>query len=107
MCMQGNGRSSKLNTEYVLELLKLNDKRALYDQLSEWDMPKYPINGHILMENGCPAGKKMKVILTKLANIWSENNFSLDKDELLKFLPDVLSEMSNEESVRKKAKREK
>lgn len=105
--MQGNGRSAKLNTEYVLELLKLTDKREIYDQLSTWEMPKFPINGHILIENGCPAGKKMKFIITKLADIWSANNFSMEKDELLKHLPDVLNEVSNEEGARKKAKREK
>lgn len=110
MCLPRVNRSFKLNKEYVLELLKLNDKRRVYDQLLEWEMPKFPINGVILIENGCPAGKKIKFVLDNLRDIWADGNFQLEQTDLLKQLPFVLqayAEGGRNENQRKKAKTNK
>lgn len=107
MCMSSNRRSSKTNTEYTLELLKLNNKRTIYDEISVWEMPKKPINGLILAENGCPPGRTMKIVLTRLVDIWSKNNFSMGKDELLTFLPEVLNQVTHENTLQKNAKSKK
>lgn len=110
MCLPQLNRSFKLNKEYVLELLILNDKKRLYDQLFEWEMPKYPLNGTILIEKGCPAGKKIKYALNKLRDIWADNNFQLEQDQLLEQLPDVLkcyADEERQENLRKKAKTNK
>lgn len=109
MCLPEKNRSFKLNKEYVLELLKLNDKRRLHDQLLEWEMPRYPINGTVLMERGVQPGKKMQRLLSKLRDIWADSNFTMDTDELLKCLPTVLQQTEEEfnENMRKKLKTEK
>lgn len=103
-------RSFKLNKEYVLELLILNDKKRLYDQLLEWQMPAYPLNGTILMEKGCPPGKKMKYVLNKLRDTWADSNFTLQADELLEHYQSALDSYAEEErqgNKRKKAKTNK
>lgn len=111
MCLPLLNRSFKLNKEYVLELLKLNDKKRLYDQLLDWQMPNYPLNGTILMEEkGCPTGKKMKYVLNRLRDIWADSNFTLQKDELLEHYPMALESYAEEErqgNKRKKAKTNK
>lgn len=110
MCLPQLNRSFKLNKEYVLELLKLNDKRRLHDQLLDWQMPNYPLNGTILIEKGCPAGKKIKYALNKLRDIWADSNFAMEQDELLEKLPVALQSYADEErqgNMRKKAKTNK
>lgn len=110
MCLPQLNRSFKLNKEYILELLKFNDKKRLHDQLLEWEMPYYPLNGKILIEKGCPAGKKIKYVLEKLRDIWADSNFTLQQDELLEHLPMVLKTYTEEEragNMRKKAKTNK
>lgn len=110
MCLPQLNRSFKLNKEYVLELLILNDKKRLYDQLSEWQQPNFPLNGTILMEKGCPAGKKIKYALGKLRDIWADSNFTLQQEELLEQLPTILKNYADEDrqgNMRKKAKTNK
>lgn len=110
MCLPQLNRSFKLNKEYVLELLKLNDKKRLHDQLLEWQMPNFPLNGTLLMEKGCPAGKKIKYALQKLRDIWADSNFTLQTEELLEQLPIVMKSYAEEEkqgNMRKKAKTNK
>lgn len=110
MCLPLLNRSFKLNKEYVLELLKLNDKKRVYDQLVDWEMPRYPLNGTILMENGCPAGKKVKYVLHHLRDVWANSLFTMELHELLAQMPVILKNFADEEqheNMRKKAKTKK
>lgn len=107
MCLPRVNRSFKLNKEYVLELLKLNDKKRIFDDLLAWEMPQFEINGTILMEKGCPSGKKMKFVIQKLRDLWADSNFTLQPNELLEQLPTILTELAENdraESSRKKPK---
>lgn len=107
MCLPQRNLSFKLLKEFILELLKYNGKREIYDQILEWEMPKFPINGTVLMDNGC-SGRKMCNILTKLRDIWADSNFQMSQEELLQqHLTDVQQKIAEEESVRKKVKTKK
>lgn len=107
MCLPLRNRSFKLLKDFVLELLKYNDKRLIYDQLLDWEMPRFPINGTILMENG-HSGRKMGPILEKLRDIWADSNFSMSQSELLQqHLTPVQQKVAEEESLRKKVKTKK
>lgn len=54
--------SFELIKKIVLELLKYNDKRLIYDELLKKEMPKFPINDTVLMENGY-SSREMGAIL--------------------------------------------
>lgn len=107
MCLPQVNRSFKLNKEYVLELLKLNDKKRFHDELIDWIMPKYPLNGNILIDNHCTGGKKIKYVLNELRDVWANSNFTLELDDLLKQVPicaQRYDEVEKQENQRKKAK---
>lgn len=107
MCLPQRNRSFKLLKDFVLELLKYNGKRLIYDELLDWEMPKYPINGTILMENGY-SGRKTGAILEKLRDIWADSNFQMSREELLQqHLSPVQQKVAEEESLRKKVKTKK
>lgn len=79
--------------EYVLELLKYQDKRELHDQLKDWVIPRMPISGSRLTEHGVPAGKSMGHVIHKLKEIWCEHQFKISTDQLLTHVPGVLSQL--------------
>lgn len=105
MCSSQRNRSFALNKRYVLELLKLNDKKDLHDQLLEWKMPKFPLNGNILLEKGCPAGKKIQFVLAKLRKNWVDSAFSLQQNELIGQMPDILESYTKDERAGNKRKK--
>lgn len=107
MCLPQRNRSFKLLKDFVLELLKYNDKRPIYNELLDWEMPKFPVNGAILMENGY-SGRKMGAILEKLRDIWADSNFQMSQEELMQqHLTPVQQKVAEEESLRKKVKTKK
>lgn len=91
--------------EFVLELLKYHGKRDLYDQLYEWEQPKYPLNGQSLMDRGVN-GKRVGGILNRLRDIWADSNFQMSGEELLQHHLDVVKQqiMDEEEILRKRKK---
>ncbi|XP_055306676.1 CCA tRNA nucleotidyltransferase 1, mitochondrial [Sitodiplosis mosellana] len=107
MCLPQRNRSFKLLKDFVLELLKYNGKRQIYDQLLDWEMPKFPVNGTILIESGY-SGRKMGAILEKLRDIWADSNFQMSQEELMQqHLTPVQQKVAEEESLRKKVKTKK
>lgn len=88
---------ANVSTEYVLELLKYNDKRELHDKLLTSPMPRMPINRIQLAEKCIPARKYLAEIHDKLNKIWCENNFKITVEELLNRVPEVLIEVEEEQ----------
>lgn len=110
MCLPQVNRSFKLNKEYVLELLKLNDKKRVHDELVDWVMPPFPLNGNILMDNQCTGGKKIKYVLSETRDVWANSSFTLELDDLLKQVPELVQKFDDAEKQsgqRKKAKLQK
>lgn len=70
-------------------------------------MPKFPVNGAVLMENGY-SGRKMGAILEKLRDIWADSNFQMSQEELMQqHLTPVQQKVAEEESLRKKVRTKK
>lgn len=104
MCIQSIGKPSD-QKYYVEELLKYLGNVEMYEKLKSWQIPYFPVNGNLLKENGCPAGKWIGVVITKLKQVWAANEFKSTQEELLKCLPDILKEMNIEDGhVKKKSK---
>ena len=66
-----------------------------YRVIEAWEPPKFPVNGHDLMEAGCPKGRMMSAVTTKLREIWKDSDFLAGRESLLSELPRVLDEMDD------------
>lgn len=106
-CLPQKNRSFNLLKEFVMELLKYVGKRELYEQITDWKQPNYPLNGKVLMENGIN-GKRVGDVLSRLRDIWADSNFQLTREELLlEHLDIVKQQISHEEEILRKRKRVK
>lgn len=81
---------------YILELLKLNDKKRIHDELLSWDPPIFEITGKCLTEINCPTGTIRKQILQKMRKLWVKSRFTIGKQELLDQLPNILIELKKQ-----------
>ena len=67
----------------------------LYRTIEAWEPPRFPVNGHDLMEAGCPKGRMMSAVTAKLRELWKESDFLVGKESLLSEIPRVLDEMDD------------
>lgn len=72
--------------EWILEVLKYNNSPLIEDFL-KWEMPKFPISGATLKENGIESGKMMGFVLNELKQIWADSDFTLTQEELVNHIP--------------------
>ncbi|CAG0917859.1 unnamed protein product [Notodromas monacha] len=81
--------------KWILELMKYQGANAsLREEFEAWQMPRFPVNGHTLVQHKVPRGKLMSVVLSKLKNHWKDNDFNATLEELEKKIPDILREAS-------------
>lgn len=78
--------------EYVQELLKYKGEEKLLEEFRKWEIPRFPLNGKILKENGVPAGKMYGRIIHKLKGLWIDSEYKLTTDDLVKLIPSVIKE---------------
>lgn len=81
---------------YVRELLKYQGKENLLKEFNEWEIPRFPVNGNILKENGVKSPKLYSFILTNLKDIWIENEYKQTTEDLVKLIPTVLEQLEKE-----------
>ncbi|CRK98759.1 CLUMA_CG012009, isoform C [Clunio marinus] len=93
MCLITSGKIKDIK-EYVEELLKLHCKLDLHQKLKEWTVPRFPVTGSLLLQNNCPTGKIVGVVLNKLKVIWVESEFKLTSEELLEHLPQIFKDLN-------------
>lgn len=77
---------------YIVEILKYNNSPYL-EEFQNWSIPKFPVNGKMLKENGVESGKFMGIVMTELKNYWADNDFNLSDVELLKQLPYIVNDL--------------
>lgn len=78
--------------DYVKEVLKYRGDEKLLNEFNNWEIPKFPVNGKILKENGVPPGKMYGPIISKLKDLWIENNYKHTTEDLVKIIPSVIEE---------------
>lgn len=78
--------------EYVREVLKYRGDEELLQKFNKWEVPRFPVGGKILKDNGVPPGKMYGPIINKLKKIWIENEYKHTADDLVKHIPDILEE---------------
>jgi hypothetical protein len=87
------GKSRDLK-DYVGELLKFHCKEDLYHKLKAWEIPKFPVDGKMLKDSGCPSGKIMGTVISKLKEHWVNDEFKTKPEELMKHLPKIFEELN-------------
>lgn len=82
----------QLAVDYVTEVLKYRGEESLLKQFQSWVIPRFPITGKILKDNGVPPGKMYGPIIGKLKNIWIDNEYKQTAEDLVKFIPSIIGE---------------
>lgn len=72
--------------EWSCEVFKYRGDSCSFKELSNWKVPKFPINGHMLAEKGYKPGPDMNNIMAKLKKQWIQSKFQMTKEELLEVL---------------------
>ncbi|KAG5677811.1 hypothetical protein PVAND_007538 [Polypedilum vanderplanki] len=101
LCLSNDFGKPKDIKNYVHELLKYHCNKETYENVNNWKIPYFPVNGTMLKENNCPAGKFMGHVMIKLKTIWANNDFNMSAEELITHLPKVISELDLEKGVKK------
>lgn len=92
--------------EWTCELFKYQGNNKLLNLLQNWKIPKFPVNGNMLLKEGFKRGPKLKIILDRLKELWIDSDFKMTTEELLAEIPSILEEDKSterklEESARK------
>lgn len=92
--MQSGSGKPKDVREYVEELIKLHCKNDLYEKLKVWEIPRFPVDGATLKQNGCPTGKIMGIVISKLKEHWIKDEFKSTKEDLVSHLPKIYDDLN-------------
>ena len=89
---------------FVEQLLLYRGEAELAEQFKRWEMPRFPVKGDQLKQAGCPPGRLMSVVMTKLKTMWKEANFEISTEELVKAIPGILDSIDPTELDREASK---
>ncbi|XP_013184983.2 CCA tRNA nucleotidyltransferase 1, mitochondrial isoform X2 [Amyelois transitella] len=86
--------------EYVKEVLKYRGDKNLLEQFNKWNIPKFPVSGKDLKENNVPPGKMYGLIISKLKEMWVENEYKQTSGDLVKFIPTIIEELDKQKKIK-------
>ena len=93
---------SHLVKEWIIQQMICDDRDDLVEDFKNWEIPRFPVNGRDLKEEGVKNGKLMGKIIDELKKEWIESDFKVEREHLLKVsLPkvsDALLELSPNQS---------
>lgn len=78
--------------EFVKEILRYRGSMKLLDELKQWKIPKFPINGNLMRER-VPNQKMIGQVLINLKKLWVDEDFKLTDEQLLEQIPRILDEL--------------
>lgn len=84
--------------EWICEVLKYRADAELLERFRCWDVPKFPVNGNMLLERGLRSGPKFATVLARLKEMWFDSDFTMTAEQLLEKLPDILAEVKTSKS---------
>ncbi|KAI5706328.1 hypothetical protein M8J76_003747 [Diaphorina citri] len=85
--------------EYIVELMKYKEKSELIKDFHKWRLPTFPMNGNIIRQYGTVGGKDLGKVLQGLKEHWSANDFKLTREDLIRELPKIMTELGLETKV--------
>lgn len=87
-----NKGKTRERREFILELCRYKGQYHLIDDLENWKIPPFPVNGTMIRPH-VPKSKLIGRVLGVLQEIWVENDFKLNEEELMKYVPGIVSEL--------------
>lgn len=92
--------------EYVIELLRYRGEMQLLDEFERWTIPKFPVNGTMLMKH-MPIHKMIGSVLTELKKIWIDADFKLTDEQLIEHVPSIVGELEEKYQMLNEEKKKK
>lgn len=74
------------------EVLKYRGDEKLLDMFNKWEVPRFPMTGKLLKENGVPPGKMYGQIINRLKEYWIEQEYKTSAEDLTKLIPSLIDE---------------
>ena len=93
MMVIDNNNKLKDTHAWTVELLRYQGKLDLMTELENWVIPKFPVIGHDLKNEGVPGGKSMNLVMQRLKNAWKESDFEMGRESLVQLLPDIIHQL--------------
>ncbi|GBP24287.1 CCA tRNA nucleotidyltransferase 1, mitochondrial [Eumeta japonica] len=93
--------------EYVTELLKYKGDEKLLNDFTNWVIPKFPITGRTLKENGVPPGSLYGQVINILKDIWIESEYKETEESLIKHIPDIVQNLKDQKMSSKNVNKKK
>ena len=76
--------------EKLIQLLLYQGHHEYIEQLEQWSIPNFPVNGEMLSKTGIPKGPIFSHILNELREIWKNTyNFNCNEENLLKLTDEL------------------
>lgn len=104
LVFEGNTKTTTI-VEFIQELLKCHGNGQLLEQFQSWEIPKFPVNGHMLTARGISGGWRFSSILNALKQRWVLSKFTLTEEEILSQLEEVQNEVNKQSSPPRPPKR--
>ncbi|KAF5275017.1 hypothetical protein FQA39_LY06954 [Lamprigera yunnana] len=99
LLIKSKAKSSDV-TQWIVEVLKYNNSPYL-EEFKNWKLPKFPVTGNMLKQEGIEGGRFMGVVINELKNIWADYDFHLDEQELLKHVPEIVDTLQAKRKAKK------
>jgi len=80
---------------YIEQLLMYNNNKIILQEFEKWTPLKFPISGNMIRKHGVNDGKKIGIIIKKLIEYWSDDDFKTDIEELLNLIPKAENELNS------------
>ena len=76
-------KCTELLRRQVIELLYYKGNNDLVQDIKEWQVPAFPVNGNDLKQYNIKPGPNFGKILNRLKESWKESYYTLSREELL------------------------
>ncbi|XP_043482947.1 CCA tRNA nucleotidyltransferase 1, mitochondrial isoform X1 [Leptopilina heterotoma] len=80
--------------EFVLELFRYKGQFHLIENFKNWKLPLFPVNG-TMIQPYVSRPKLIGKVIAILQEIWVENEFKLNQQELMKYVPEIVAEFKD------------
>ena len=81
--------SATRRKRHLCELLKYLNLRSTLEKVVDWTPPRFPVRGDQVLLAGVPKGRMVGKVLIYLQQKWKESRYTLDAEELLKFVEEA------------------
>ena len=80
--------------EFILELFRYRGEVGLVNEFENWKPPYFPVNGSMIKQH-VSHPKLIGNVLSKLKEIWVDDDFKLNQEELMRHVPRIVSDIKD------------